>query len=590
MATYAVGSGKPYATIQSAIVAAGLVSDANALIPVDAGTYTENLNTKTWAGGSTTSTPVTIYAADPSNRPVIVSAAGSYCILADAVCSPSSGIVTLTNLIFSGGSATSDWCYSNNGVPFVVTGCDFLSLSVTRSIAYQPYRGTGGSFRWEFNNCYFQNPPQLVFNSGGGWGIIRNCRIDWRKNGTNMVQAYFSNWKCYNNSVATTANGGTLFVTGPATNNAIKVVSSSPTKFFDVTGGYSYNCTSTSLAASGTDGGGNIVGDPGFIDYTTGNFRFLASSPCYNAGTTLSDVTTDWLGTSRPQSTAYDIGAFELITTANVSGVTVLSDTSIRLDLDASVVSDSTWADTGNYTITPSGGAAAVTVLTATASGNPGTYITLATTEHTNGGSYLVAQSGLTHINPGSDGYTATGTAPTVTSVTMTGPLTIRVVYSEAMTNNAALTLASNYVLDVPIDVSSVARINLTTVDVTIPERIQGTDASITISNVTDLGGNAIVPVPEDFTVPYLTITGGSIAADLKSATITFNIAPTSGADAVTDWTIAATSFPAGVPGITSVDPTDGTTYVLTVYPPFTSGATYTITNTVAAAASGPIG
>lgn len=588
MATYAVGPGKPYTTIQSAIYDAGFVSDANALIPVDPGTYTENLDVKTWAGGTIVSTPVTIYAADPNNRPVIVSAAGAYCILADAVCSTLANTVTLTNLIWSGGSATTDWCYSNNGVPFTVTGCDFLSLSVTRSIAYQPYRGASSGFRWVFSNCYFQNPPQLVFNSGGGYGLMRNCRIDWRKVGTNMVQSYFADWKFYNNSVASTANGGTLFVTGPAINNAIKVVSSTPAKFFDVTGGYGNNCTSTSLAASGTDLGGNIVGDPGFTDYTTGNFRFTASSPCLNAGTTLADVPTDYLGTARPQSTAYDIGAFELILTADVVSVTVLSDTSIRLNLDASVDSDATWADPANYTITPSGGAAAVTVLSAVASGDPGTYITLTTSEHTDGATYTVAWAGVTSVVSGADVYVASGTAPTISSATLTAAKTLRIVWAEAMTNNAALTNASNYVIAPSVAVSSVTRINATTVNVTLAERLPAASGTVTVNGPQDLALNPAVDEVGAFTSNYLTFTTGAVSNSGRTITVGFNIAPISGADSAADWAVA----PVG-PG-SAVSVTDvalaSTTAVLTVWPPVSGGSTISITCPTAASASGVIG
>lgn len=588
MATYAVGpSGKPYTTIQSAITAAGNASDANALIPVDAGTYTENLNMKTWAGGSITSTPVTIYAADPNNRPVIVSAAGSYCILADAVCSPSSGIVTLTNLIWSAGSATTDWCYSNNGVPFVVTGCDFLSLSVTRSIAYQPYRGTGSGFRWVFSNCYFKNPPQIIFNSGGGHGLMRNCRIDWRKNGVNMIQSYFADWKFYNNSVATTANGGTLFVTGPAVNNAIKVVSSTPTKFFDATT-YSYNCTSTSLANSGVNGGGNIVADPGFTDYTTGNFRFTAASPCLNAGTTLADVPTDWLGTARPQSTAYDIGAFELIVTATVTAVTVLSDTSIRLDLSASVDSDATWADTANYTITPSGGAAAVTVVSAVASGDPGNSITLTTTEHTDGATYTVGWSGVANVTTGSDTYVASGTAPSISSATLTAAKTLRIVWDSSMTNNAALTNASNYVIAPSVTVSSVTRINATTVDLTLAERLPAASGTVTANGPQDLALNPAVDAVGAFTSDYLTFTTGVISNSGRTITVGFNVAPISGASSASQWAIE-TVGPGGTVSVTDVA-LASTTAVLTVWPPVSSGSTISITCPTAASASGVIG
>jgi len=52
--------------------------------------------------------------------------------------------------------------------------------------------------------------------------------------------------------------------------------------------------------------------DPKFVNAASLNFRLLAASPCLNGGTTVSVVTTDIVGTTRPQSTQYDQGAYEM--------------------------------------------------------------------------------------------------------------------------------------------------------------------------------------------------------------------------------------------------------------------------------------
>lgn len=312
MATYAVGSGKAYTTIQSAIDACGAANDVDGLIPVDYGTYTENLNLKKHPSGWCM--PVNIYAADSNNKPTIVSAAGAYAILSDVATHAASAGTrqpTFTNLIWSGGSATTYFNYSNGGAPMKFIGCEFRNINL--QMFYQPYGGTSTSYRWLLDKCYFYNTGQLVFTGFSSFGLIRNCRIYWTKNGVTMIQAGLADWLAYNNSVATIANGGTLFIVGQAKNNAIKVVSSTPTKFFDVVTSYAYNVTSTSLSNTGTNGGGNVVGEPGFTDYTTGDYSIGTSSACYNAGVTLSDVTEDYLGTARPQSSAYDIGAYEYV-------------------------------------------------------------------------------------------------------------------------------------------------------------------------------------------------------------------------------------------------------------------------------------
>lgn len=84
--------------------------------------------------------------------------------------------------------------------------------------------------------------------------------------------------------------------------------------------------------------------------------------------------------------------------------------TRVRLALAVTVPSDSTWTTAGNYAITPSGGAAAVTVSSA-AVGHDGSYIDLTTTSHTASGAYSVAWTGLTGITDGSDAYTSTALA-----------------------------------------------------------------------------------------------------------------------------------------------------------------------------------
>lgn len=48
-----------------------------------------------------------------------------------------------------------------------------------------------------------------------------------------------------------------------------------------------------------------------FVNATAHNYRLAAGSPAIDRGVSISSVTTDRLGTARPQGTAYDIGAYE---------------------------------------------------------------------------------------------------------------------------------------------------------------------------------------------------------------------------------------------------------------------------------------
>lgn len=586
MATYAVGPGKAYTTIQAAITAAGAASDLDALIPVDAGTYTENLDLKKWAGGTTNCVPVSIYAADPNNRPTIVCTTGSYGILANA---PTLGAgnrqPTFTNLIWSGGTASTYLVYSAGGVPLKFIGCDFLSVMYGKTLFYLPYGGTSTSYQWVIDRCWFYVTAQIIFNNSGGYGLIIGNRFRWANGAQVMIQSGYSTWNAYNNSVVSSANGGTLFIVGNAKNNAVKVnTGTAPTRVFDCVQVYDYNCTvGWNGTNSGTNGGHNLVGqEPGFAAADTGNFAITSSSPCYNAGTSLADVTVDYVGTARPQGVALDIGAFELIATTTVSGVTVLSSTSIRLDLTASVGSDATWASAGNFTIT-SGTGAAVTVSTATASGNPGSSITLVTTEHTNGATYTIAWAGVANVTSGSTTYTGQGVAPTIQTAVFTSASTFRLVFSEAMTNNAALTTVTNYTLTptagAGFNPTAATRINATTVDLTIDRSLGAATGTITVANLTDLGGNAPSPASVAIAVWATTITGATGRLEGRASFVRLTFAAPIYRHA-TSWVAGAVSIsPYLRPAYYGVDASPAN-YLDIITSDSTTGTTYTITTT----------
>ncbi len=74
--------------------------------------------------------------------------------------------------------------------------------------------------------------------------------------------------------------------------------------------GNEYN-TLASLPSPYEDNG--LVGDPGFVNETGNDFRYLNTSDAIDIGTDLSSVgiSDDYAGTSRPQGSAFDIGAYE---------------------------------------------------------------------------------------------------------------------------------------------------------------------------------------------------------------------------------------------------------------------------------------
>ncbi len=62
-------------------------------------------------------------------------------------------------------------------------------------------------------------------------------------------------------------------------------------------------------------GTGNLDADPGFVDFTGGDFHLAAGSPCINAGIDLSDmhVLDDLDGRKRPMQRFYDLGCYEAL-------------------------------------------------------------------------------------------------------------------------------------------------------------------------------------------------------------------------------------------------------------------------------------
>jgi hypothetical protein len=65
-------------------------------------------------------------------------------------------------------------------------------------------------------------------------------------------------------------------------------------------------------SGSDTTTANNLFGtDPMFVNAGAGTFRLQRGSPAIGAGATIALVTTDIIGTPRPQDRAYTIGAYE---------------------------------------------------------------------------------------------------------------------------------------------------------------------------------------------------------------------------------------------------------------------------------------
>jgi len=100
-----------------------------------------------------------------------------------------------------------------------------------------------------------------------------------------------------------------------------------------------------------------VNADPAFVNRTSNNFALGSGSPAVDHGATISSVVDDYIGTSRPQGGAYDIGAFEQAAASAppqtpTPTVTPTADYTILLPGSPAAIVDTS----GNkWTITPGG-------------------------------------------------------------------------------------------------------------------------------------------------------------------------------------------------------------------------------------------
>ncbi len=493
MATLLVGPTRTYTTIQAAINITSATNDNPAsraamdLILVDPGTYTEALDLRaSWL------LPVVIRGANPNNRPIIASTGAAQAVRADSVYRGTAvGELTLEDLIFSG------WTAAGNGVVYITTSglvvrrCRFTGCTsrVIRSVRGSATRYglvdscefstsglttgliLGDTAYTDVINCKAVCPTNVPFYSDLG-GASRNIEHN----------SVLGTWNSGGNTDVITVTGGT------ARANIVQNLGSGARYGVYEFGAGSYveNVLYGAFATAffGTDGGGNQSANPLFTDTATGDLTLQGASPAIRS--TARSATTLLTITGATRSDPTDAGAYEALLSTTVTGVTVLSPTSIKLTLAALKTNNSSWITSGNYAITPSGGAPSVTV-SAAAVTDSGMSITLTTAEHLQGGAYSVAWSGLLNITSGSSAYVGQGTAPTITSARLTSPTTIDLVFSEPV-NEASAETSANYVTT-PARTVTAVRTSATTVTLTLDRpahvlRLVATGVADAVGNV----------------------------------------------------------------------------------------------------------
>ncbi len=147
-----------------------------------------------------------------------------------------------------------------------------------------------------FNNCIIKNADWVIdlnpyyYNSAtADSNLLMNCIID-------NANYLFNSER---------PNSGNQFV-----NCIISNISDFLTGSNNSTFTYQY-CDFYNNGFTTPTGTGNISANPLFVDQTTGDYHLQSNSPCIDTGTSSNAPVIDFEGTSRPQGSGFDIGAYE---------------------------------------------------------------------------------------------------------------------------------------------------------------------------------------------------------------------------------------------------------------------------------------
>jgi len=185
------------------------------------------------------------------------------------------------------------------------------------------YNGHSGEFADHNivrNNKVYNNAQ--VGPRGVGIGLYTGTEnaaynnLAWGNNYGIAINYDALNTKVFNNTVYENDNHG-IYI-GPESNNAIIQNNIS---YYNGSSGIRDNGTGTTLSHNLTDQ------DPRFLNADGKDFHLQPDSPAIDTGTTISEVTHDFEGNSRPQGAGYDIGAYEYTTGVSPSSTPTPSPT-----------------------------------------------------------------------------------------------------------------------------------------------------------------------------------------------------------------------------------------------------------------------
>jgi len=185
------------------------------------------------------------------------------------------------------------------------------------------YLGTGGVSGniYRYNTIRNNIDYGILLGSGDNSQFYNN--LIYNTNGDGLWLAFGgTNNQIYNNTIwnnLKSGGGRCMLIESPQSAALIRNNICYQNTTTNVNTGTGTVFTQNLCGVAGT--GCAVVGNPTFANAAVGNFALLVGSPAIDQGSSLvsSVVTTDFVGTTRPQNGTYDIGAYEYVTTTLTS-------------------------------------------------------------------------------------------------------------------------------------------------------------------------------------------------------------------------------------------------------------------------------
>jgi parallel beta-helix repeat protein len=152
-----------------------------------------------------------------------------------------------------------------------------------------------------------------IYDNGTGGGSNFGIVVAWGADNliyNNLIYRNRGGILVYSKSANTSVFNNTVYKNGPSPGIALQYYASAPTVRNNIV--YANGSNVEDYGGTGTSRiDHNVTTEPRFVDADAADFRLQPGSVAEDAGTTVTNVPADYAGVTRPQGSAYDIGAYE---------------------------------------------------------------------------------------------------------------------------------------------------------------------------------------------------------------------------------------------------------------------------------------